>query len=173
MNFNMQIVKIIMLFIVFGLSSLLGILVSRKYTYRLQELEEMKTALNIFKSKVKFTYAPIPEIFEEIASNTSKNISNIFRNAEKYMNNELAGKSWEIAVENSEGYLNNEDKHNIKSLSKLLGETDIEGQISQIELTENFLEKQIKEAIEKKSKNEKLYKKLGATIGLVVVIILI
>ena len=66
-----------------------------------------------------------------------------------------------------------EDKQTIKTLSKLLGSTDTDGQISQIEVTETFLEKQIREAEEEKQKNEKLYKKLGATIGLAIVIILI
>ena len=58
-------------------------------------------------------------------------------------------------------------------LSKLLGQTDVNGQISQIEITENFLETQIKQAQEEKQKNEKLYIRLGTTIGLVIVIILI
>ena len=55
----------------------------------------------------------------------------------------------------------------------MLGKADVEGQISQIEITEKFLEKQIKEAYEEKQKNQKLYKKLGSTIGLALVILLI
>lgn len=53
------------------------------------------------------------------------------------------------------------------------GATDAKGQISQIEITENLLDKQIKEAEEEKNKNVKLYKKLGITIGLAIVIILV
>lgn len=49
----------------------------------------------------------------------------------------------------------------------------MEGQLSQIEVTESFLDEQIKQAQEEKNKNEKLYKKLGMTIGLAIVIILI
>ena len=146
-----------MLFTVFGMSSAIGFLVSKKYTYRLNELEEMKTTLNIFKSKIKFTYSPIPEIFDEIALNTSKNISNIFKKAKENMDNQLAGQAWEDAIDSSECYLNKEDKQNLKALSKLLGETDLEGQVSQIELTEIFLEKQIQQALDEKNKNEKLY----------------
>ena len=77
------------------------------------------------------------------------------------------------AVEELKSNLKTEDKQTIKTLSKLLGSTDTDGQISQIEVTETFLEKQIREAEEEKQKNEKLYKKLGATIGLAIVIILI
>ena len=81
--------------------------------------------------------------------------------------------AWEEAVEELKSNLKTEDKQTIKTLSKLLGSTDTDGQISQIEVTETFLEKQIREAEEEKQKNEKLYKKLGATIGLAIVIILI
>ena len=45
--------------------------------------------------------------------------------------------------------------------------------MSQIEITESFLEEQIRQAQEEKNKNEKLYQKLGMTIGLAIVIILI
>ena len=84
-----------------------------------------------------------------------------------------AGGAWEKAVQTSETNLTNEDLHVLLMLSKMLGQTDVEGQISQIEITENFLEKQIKEAQQEKNKNEKLYRKLGTTIGLAIVIILI
>ena len=51
---------------------------AKKYVYRVEELEEIKVALNILKTKIRFTYEPIPEIFTEIAQNTTKNIKNIF-----------------------------------------------------------------------------------------------
>ena len=80
--------------------------------------------------------------------------------------------AWEKAVEESENNLIQEDKYVLKTLSKLLGQTDVEGQISQIEITQKFLETQLKEAQQQKEKNEKLYSKLGTTIGLAIVIIL-
>ena len=62
---KMQFIKYCMLFFVFISSALIGKYISQKYRYRLEELEEIKNALNIFKSKIKFTYEPIPQIFEE------------------------------------------------------------------------------------------------------------
>ena len=44
-----------------------------------------------------------------------------------------------------------------KNLGRLLGKTDIEGQISEIKLVNNFLDIQIKDAEEEKNKNEKMY----------------
>lgn len=168
----MQIIKYFILFLILLSSSMIGRFLSKKYVYRLQELEEMRNALNILKSKIKFTYEPIPEIFEEISNNTSKNIANIFQNAKKNMNTTTADIAWKDAIEQSVTNLKEEDKHVLITLSKLLGQTDVEGQISQIEITEKFLEGQLREATEEKQKNEKLYTRLGTIIGLVIVIVL-
>lgn len=168
----MQVIKYIMLFLILISSSLIGRFLSKKYVYRLEELEEMKNALNLFKTKAKFTYEPIPTIFEEIAQNTSKNVGIIFQVAKEKMENETANVAWEQALQETNTNLKIEDKQVLKNLSKLLGQTDIEGQTSQIEITQAFLETQIQEAEEEKQKNEKLYSRLGIIIGLTIVIIL-
>lgn len=168
----MQVIKYFILFLIMVLSTMIGRFLSKKYIYRLTELEEMKNALNIFKSKIKFTYEPIPEIFEEIAKNTNKNVGKIFEAAKEKMKNENANVAWEQAVDDTITNLKKEDKYVLKTLSKLLGQTDVEGQTSQIEITQSFLETQIKEAQEEKIRNEKLYSRLGITIGLAIVIIL-
>ena len=89
----MQIVKYIMLVLIFISSTIIGKFLSKKYTDRLAELEEMKNALNIFKSKIKFTYEPISEIFQEIAKTTIPNISNIFTKTVEKMENTTARRS--------------------------------------------------------------------------------
>ena len=132
----------------------------------------MKNALNIFESKIKYTYDPIPEIFDEISKNNNKNTSKIFKLAKEKMKEKTANIAWEEALEEAQTNLKKEDKYVLKSLSKLLGRTDVEGQVSSIEITQKFLEEQIKEALEEKRKNEKLYSKLGTTIGLAIIIIL-
>ncbi len=168
----MQVIKYGMLFLILVACSLIGRYISKKYVLRVKELEEIKNALNMFKSKIKFTYEPIPEIFEEIAENASKNIGQVFLTAKKKMQTNSANIAWEKAIEECENNLTKEDQYVLKTLSKLLGQTDAEGQISQIEITQKFLETQLKEAQEQKEKNEKLYSKLGTTIGLAIVIVL-
>ena len=168
----MLVIKYFMLFLVLVACTLIGRFLSKKYVYRLNELEEIKNALNIFKTKIKFTYEPIPEIFQEMSENINKNISNIFIKAKNKMQNKSASIAWEEALDENNTNLTKEDIYVLKSLSKLLGQTDVEGQTSQIDITQKFLETQIKQAEEEKKKNEKLYSKLGTTIGLVIVIIL-
>ena len=168
----MLVIKYFMLFLILVACTLIGRFLSKKYIYRLNELEKKKNALNVFEAKIKFTYEPIPQIFQEMSENIDKNISNIFVNAKNKMQDKNASIAWEEALEQSNTNLTKEDKNVLKSLSKLLGQTDIEGQTSQIEITQKFLETQIKQAEEEKRKNEKLYSKLGTTIGLAIVIIL-
>lgn len=168
----MNVLKYFILFIILVACSLIGKYLSKKYVIRVNELEEMRNALNMFKSKIKFTYEPIPKIFEEIAQTTYTNIGQVFNSAKEKMITNTANIAWEEAIEESENNLTKEDKYVLKTLSKLLGQTDVEGQTSQIEITQKFLETQIKEAQKEKEKNEKLYSKLGTTIGLAIVIIL-
>lgn len=89
------------------------------------------------------------------------------------MKNTYIGEAWEKAIKNSNTNMNEEDIAILLNLEKMLGKTEIEGQISEIKLTKRFIEEQINKAEEEKRKNEKLYKSLGITIGLAIVIIFI
>ena len=64
------------------------------------------------------------------------------------MEKDNANIAWEKSVDECVTNLNKEDKQVLKTLSKLLGQTDSEGQISQIEITQNFIDIQIKNAQE-------------------------
>ena len=63
----MQGIKYILLIAIFGLSTGIGILISKSYENRVIELKEFKNILNIMKTKIKFTYEPLAEIFKQIS----------------------------------------------------------------------------------------------------------
>ena len=169
----MIIVKFILLAVILGISAFIGINISKKYSTRVKELKEMQRALHIFEEKIKFTYEPIPEVFEEISEKCTESIGNIFSEASQNMKFEFAGVAWENALDNSKTKFTKEDIDTLKGLSKMLGKTDLEGQVSEIRLTEKFLDTKIKEAELERNKSEKLYRTLGLTAGLTIVIILI
>ena len=131
--------------------------------------------LNIFKSKIKFTGLTIQEIFNQIYEDNQDLVGKIFNDASKYMDDMSAKDGWTRALKESNNRLslNKEDFIALESLGKMLGNTDIDGQVSQIELTEKLIEDQIENAKIEKSKNSKLYKTLGITVGLTAVILLI
>ena len=162
-----------MIFLVFLISFLIGNLISKKYILRLKELKDLKNALNIIESKIKFTYEPLPEIFIQTSKLLSKNISAIFVQASNTMKSLNAEEAWNKSLEESSTNLYKEDIENIKNFGKMLGKTDKEGQISQLELTKTFIEMQIEKAKVEEEKNSKMYKTLGAIVGLAFVIILV
>ena len=164
--------KIIIYSCIFLSCSAICILISRKYEERVKQLKEFKNALNMFKTKIKFTYEPIPEIFEQISKQIETNTGKIFKLASCNMEVLTAGDAWNMAVDTNILSINDEDRNILKNLSKLLGQTDLEGQINQIELTSRFLDEQIEKAEKERLKSEKMYRTLGMVIGLAIVIIL-
>ena len=169
----MQMIKYVILVLLFASSSYIGVLIAKKYQARVRELKEIKTSLAIFATKIKLTYQPIPQIFEELGNKEQSNISSLFQTASKNMKELPAGQAWLEALDNANTNLKKEDIEVLKGLSSLLGKVDLEGQVSEIELVDHFLDKQIEIAQEESKKSEKMYKTLGITVGLAMVIILI
>ena len=163
----MGILKIVLFTMVLAMCSFLGIIKANRFKLRVIDLCEMKKALNLIITKMRYTYEPLPELFKEVSKELNKNI------AHTYMNELNAKEAWEKSVGESSSNFTNEDINIIKGLGNLLGKTDLEGQLMQIELTTKLLEDNIKEAESLQRKNTKLYKTLGTTIGLAIMIIFI
>ena len=165
--------KYLLLIVIFSLSTAIGLIISKMYENRVNELKEFKSIFNIMKTKIKFTYEPLREIFLQISKDNNTKIEKIFGQMACQIQYEQVEKVWATAIQKADISINQEDKNIIKKLGKLLGQTDVEGQISEIEVTENFLDMQIEKAEDEKKKNQKMYKTLGVVLGLVFVIILI
>ena len=166
-------IKTFILLLIFIGSLNAGKMIAKKYSNRVQELRDMKNALNMFLTKIKFTYQAIPASFNEIGNNINGNIGKIFRLASENMKEKSAGEAWEEVIDKVDTSFTKEDKDIIKGLGKLLGKTDLDGQVSEIRLVQNFLNTQIEIAEKEKEKNEKLYRTLGGVVGLAIVIILV
>lgn len=71
--------KYILLIAIFGLCTAIGLAISKTYENRVKELKEFKSILNIIKTKIRFTYEPLSEIFKHISNKNETNIEKIFR----------------------------------------------------------------------------------------------
>lgn len=169
----MLIFRLFIIAMIIVTSSIIGILFSKKYANREKEIKELKNALNIFSTKIKFTYEPIPNVFMEISNKINGNIGKLFARAASRMQETSAGEAWKQALLESKNNLNSEDILVVQNLARLLGQTDLEGQLSEIEVVNNFLTLQLQNASEERRKNEKMYKTLGLVTGLTLAIILI
>lgn len=169
----MGIIKSFFLIAIFGLATYLGNSKANQYVNRLKELVSIKSALNILENKIKFTQSPLEEIFKNISENCSeKNIKNIFQVLAMKQGTNIH-KSWEITIELMESNLNTDDKKILIDMGKILGTTDVDGQVSNIKITSSFIDRQIEKAEQEKNKNVKLFRTLGIVSGLTIIIILI
>ena len=167
----MNLIKGINMIFIIIICSYIGIIKAKKFETRLIELKKFQNALTMFKTKIEFTYEPIKNIFEEISKIIYLEEKNIFKlviESEDEIN-----QAWKISVDEFHEVFNKEDIDVIKMFGKLLGKTDIEGQVSEILLTQNLIEKQIEKAEYEKSKNSKLYKSMVVICGLGICIILV
>lgn len=169
----MIIIKGMLLFVVFVGCAYTGRILSDQYKKRVEELKEMKKMLLGLETKMKYTYEILPEIFLEIAYNAKQTIKEILEKASLFMKEKTANEAWVEALETTKTNMTKEDLEVLKGFGKLLGKTDMEGQVGQIELTNEFLDTQIKKAEVELAKNEKLYKTLGTVCGIAFVILLI
>ena len=141
-------VKTILLFAIFSLSTGIGILISKMYENRVKELRQFKNILNIIKTKIKFTYEPLTEIFNQISQEKSSKIEEIFENMTYKLEFENVKYSWMDAIQEADISITQEDKDILKELGKVLGQTDADSQVNEIEVTESFLNMQIEKAEE-------------------------
>lgn len=165
---------IFLLLIIIGSTSI-GFLLAKRYNSRIQELKKLLNLINIFQNKMKFTHKPLKDIMEETAKISNEDeISDIFFSASVKLKEKPLEMAWKESIDEKTFLLNlkKEDIDLIKSLSNLLGKTDIDGQMSEIEQFKILLNSNIKNAEEEKEKNAKMYKSLGTIIGLAIVIIL-
>lgn len=167
----MIILKGITLIGIASICTYIGILKAKTYENRVIELNKFQNALVMFKSKIEFTYEPLKNIFEDISNVIYSNKNNIFLMT--MQKDESIYEAWSESIDEDISNLNKEDKEIIKMLGKLLGKTDIKGQVNEIALTQGLIEKQIEKAELEKNKNVKLYKTMGIVLGIGICIILI
>ena len=156
-------------------STSIGFLLSKGYVDRLNELKKISNLINIFQNKLKFSRKPLREIFEEVYFvETGNKVSEIFLKTSQKIKEMNVSEAWRSAVAENSFFLNlkKEDIELIKSFGNMLGKTDIEGQVSEINQFLTLLDGQIATCEEEKNKNTKLYKSLGTIVGLGIVIVL-
>lgn len=170
-------VKLFGCFIVFMSSSLLGYIYSRKCAKRPEELRSLQGMLQMFENEISFLSNKLTDAFYKIYSQSDSPVSNFFKHAAEILQKKpelSAYEAWKRAVKLNinDTSLDKEDEKVIVSFGKMLGSSDLEGQIKNIGLTLNQLKLQEQKAEEFRKKNEAMYRNLGILGGLAIIIIL-
>lgn len=170
--------KIIGCTFIFIGSSLIGFFYGENFKKRFSQLKEFEQALYQLKSEIVYTHNSLPDIFNNMIFKCSYPIKNIFIQVSDllYENKvesvyEAFKKSFELNKEKLN--LKKRDIDIILNLSKSLGESDIEGQKNILTLTLKDIKKQIDNAEVDMNKNVKMYRYLGFSFGVILIIIIL
>ena len=168
--------KYIILFLILILSTSIGFILAKQYSNRVNELKNILHLIKILQNKIRFNHEPLKDAFNDLSKvKTNKTISDIFLNFSQYIKNKKTEDAWNTAIDEKKSYLSlkEEDINLIKKLGNMLGKTDIEGQMNEINNFNTLIEIQIEKAEEEIKKNVKMYKSLGTILGIGIAILLI
>lgn len=171
-------IKVISLVAIAIVSTFVGILISKKYSNRVSEIQDVITGLELLEGRLNYTYDTIPDAFKFIAKHMKTNVKRIFEISSQKLfceKNFTASEVFEATVDEEKNFLslNSDDTEVIKGLSISLGQVDLENQTKNIRLIIKSLADRLEEAKVEKGKNFKMCRNLGLLTGMILVIILI
>ena len=169
--------KIIGSFIVIGTATITGFSYAGLFSERVKQLRDIQYALRALEAEIVYTETPLSVAFKNVGLKCDKPISKLFLCISEVLHKKQVKSVLDAFNEanldsKGEVYLNKEETEVMSSFMNSLGNTDIEGQKKNFNITIKKLELFEEKAVESKNKNEKLYKYLGVSAGLLVVIIL-
>lgn len=171
-----MIIKLIGAIVLIVATSLIGFSLAADCGRRPKILRELQALMQMFENEISYLSNLLSDAFNRIHSLSNTEASIIFEDAAKQLeiNGVTADVAWEKAVvENCRKLaLNSEDKSILINFGRMLGNSDLEGQINNIRLISSQLKLQELKAEEMRKKNEKMYRSLGVMSGLAIAIIL-
>jgi stage III sporulation protein AB len=163
--------------LVIAAAGLIGYILSRDCAVRAQELRDLQGMLQMLENEISFLSSPLTEAFEGIQKTSRSKAAVFFQLAEGKLRSGSgmnAYEAWETSVREGikKTSLNAEDEEILVTFGKLLGSSDVEGQVKNIRLALSQLKMQEQKAEDNRYKNEAMYRRLGILGGLAVVIVL-
>lgn len=168
--------RIFGIILILASSGVIGCYYSMLPKFRIDELSEMKKALNLLSGEIDFSISTLAEACESISEKINSPVKEVFNSFKKRLENKGKLKcAWEEALEeNRESlYLTKEDISFFKGFGLTLGQTEKRTQLKSIEQMQEYIEAEISEEKIKDSKNGRLYKSMGALIGMLIVVALV
>ncbi len=170
-------IKLLLLFVIVGLSTFIGVLISKKYSSRVDEIQELITALELLESRLNYTYDTLPDAFSFVGKHMRSSVKKIFEISSQKLQMEKsfsASEVFESTIEEEKIFLslNDNDIEILKGLSVSLGQVDLENQVKNIRLIGRTFLAQLDEAKVEKNRNFRLCRNMGVLTGLAIVIIL-
>lgn len=171
----MFVVKVIISGLIVTLSMMIGITKSKRYEVREKVLREAKLLFISLQNEIRYMLKTLPDAIESIRHGMCDNFSYALGSISTDMlsqNGDISSKSVHNNISNIYS-LTSYDKEVISNGIASLGKGDVDSQMNIISSVVEVLDNQIIEAREEKLKNSKMYRTLGAAIGMIIATIFI
>ncbi len=154
-----------------------GVFMASKDCYRAEDLNEMKRGLMLLKSEISYNSKPLYEALIEISEKLEGTVSEIFEDAGRLLKSRRAtsaAEAWEmtLADRKSRTFYKKEDMHVFISFGQALGGGDRQCQLSNIEITVDYIDVKSAELMKRHSKDGRLFKSAGVLFGILIVVVL-
>jgi stage III sporulation protein AB len=171
-----MILKILGSIIIITASSFIGYYLSFNCSKRPLQLKTLQGLIKVLENEIRFLSSYIPDAFKRIYKSVDSPVAEFFKGTVENLNSDKglnASQAWEMSISKNifKTALNKEDKEILISFGKMLGNSDLEGQIKNIGFILNQLDQQEKKAEEIKKKNETLYRALGFLGGVAIILL--
>lgn len=173
-----MLLKILGSVMIIGASAFVGYIFANDCSRRPQELRDIQTMLKMFENEINFLSNVLSEAFYKIYKSSTSKTAFFFKSTIEHLRkdeNISAAEAWEKSVFQhiDSTALNHEDKEILISFGRMLGSSDCQGQINNIEMALHQLRLQEQKAEEYREKYETMYRSLGVLAGIALVIVLI
>lgn len=141
---------------------------------RVRELRELIAGLEAVKRELKYSLAPLPELFRQAAEQTAGEVALLFgccADRTESTDGERFCYVWKQALSERRLCLDRMDLTMLEQLGGVLGRYDADEQLKALEYTVARLEKQYERAREQSTRLGKVYMILGLTAGIFTLII--
>ena len=157
------------------MTTLVGITFSKRLNDRVKLLTLMKQMLEELAIQIRFQALTVFELLNSLCRNMQLNELQFLVNVQE---NNIPGisfnEAWVKGIDEwSNNSLRKEDINFLKNVGSTLGNSDIDGQLSTLELHKENLDRLLESAIAERDKKAKLYRSLGILTGTFISIMLL
>ncbi len=153
----------------------MGFIKASSYKNRSRELESIVELVRLMELEISYKKEPLAKTFQKAASMKPCWFSEVLQSSSRALQQRSLHESWQKAITmyQEKSPLLEQDIEILKDLSLNLGKSDAAGQSKVLEPAMLRLQQQLKSAGELERKQGRMYRGLGISAGIVIVIMII
>jgi stage III sporulation protein AB len=154
----------------------LGFDLSNRLVQRADQLRQLIHSLQILEAEMGFSQLPLQQLFHSISQKVNKPLKGFYQKLSLQLTGVVTDftKVWEAELESlkNRSALKKQEIEIMKQFGQNLGQHTFSQQQKQITLTIYHLQRELEEALDQRTKYDKMLKTLGVLIGIFIVLLL-